>query len=118
MNTPSALPLNEIYQHYLDVYFHPTKLSEPPHTRSELERALKLRPSLPENLDDAASWLEGFAPAWLRSEAEAEPFPQNHQANEHWRATQRSAQEQRETTLRKLVVGAEEAGNSNCRFDR
>ena len=117
MNTPPALPLNEIYQHYLDMYFHPSKLSEPPHTRSELERALKLRPSLPENPDDAASWLEGFAPAWLRGEAEAEPFPQNHQANEHWRATQRSAQEQSETMLRKLVVGAEETGNSNHRFE-
>ena len=95
--------LNEIYRHYLDLYFHETPLSEPPHTRSELEQVLKLLPILPENPEEPANWLECLAPAWLRGERGAEPFSQNHEVNGRWRATQQSGQTQREMALRRLA---------------
>ena len=97
----SLLPLNEIYRHYLDLYFHDTPLSEPPRTRSDLECALKLLPVLPDKPEEPVNWLECLAPAWLRGEMDAEPFPQNHEANRHWRATQQSGQIQREMALRR-----------------
>lgn len=97
------LPLNEIYRHYLDRYFHETPLSEPPHTRSELEHVLKLLPVLPNKPEEPANWLECLTPAWLQGESDAEPFPQNHEANGRWRATQQSGQTQREMALRRLA---------------
>jgi hypothetical protein len=107
MNTLPTLPLNEIYRHYLDVYFHASQLSEPRLTRSEFERALNLLPVEPVNVDDAESWLNCFSPAWLRGEPEAEPFPENTEANRQWRETQRTQREQRETVLRKRVTRSE-----------
>ena len=110
MNALPSLPLNEIYGHYLDVYFHASKLSEPRLTRSELERALNLLPVKPANTDDAQSWLDLFSPAWLRGEPEAEPFPEHAEANRQWCETQRPQSEEREVALRKMVALAEEMG--------
>lgn len=107
MNTPSTLSLNEIYRHYLDVYFHASSLSEPRLTRSEFERALHLLPVKPANVDDAESWLHCFSPGWLRGEPEAEPFPENAEANRQWQETQRTRQQERETALRKRIAQPE-----------
>lgn len=90
MNTLPPLPLNEIYRHYLDVHFHASQLSEPRLTRSEFERALNLLPVKPVNVGDAESWLNCFSLAWLRGEPEAEPFPENAEANRQWREAQRT----------------------------
>ena len=106
MNTLPTLPLNEIYRHYLDVYFHATKLDEPLLTRSELAAVLTLAPVQAARHDDAASWLELLSPAWLRGEAETEPFLENAEANRQWRATLRTQREQRETTLRQKIERA------------
>jgi hypothetical protein len=101
MNTPPIPPLNEIYRHYLDVYFHPTKLDEPLLTRSELAQLLDFLPVLPENHTDAAGWLESLSPAWLRGEPHSEPFAQNAEANRQWLESQRTRREEREAAVRK-----------------
>ncbi|NOT59136.1 MAG: hypothetical protein HOP19_02805 [Acidobacteria bacterium] len=98
-----APPLNEIYCHYLDVYFHPTNRDEPLLTRSELATVLNLSHAQPTRHDEAASWLELLAPAWLRGESETEPFLENAEANRQWRATLRTQRKQRETTLRQKI---------------
>lgn len=100
MNTLPTLPLNEIYRHYLDEYFHATNLSEPRLTRSELAQVLQLLPTQPENSSNAASWLGLLSPAWLRGEPESEPFPQNVVTNRLWREVQRMRKEEREAAVR------------------
>ncbi len=107
MTTLPTLPLNEIYRHYLDVYFHAFQLSEPRLTRSEFERALNLLPVKPVNVEDAESWLSCFSPAWLRGEPEAEPFPENAEANRQWQETQRTSKQEREGALRKRIAQPE-----------